>query len=631
MECDRTERNRPQGKCIHQLFEEQAGRTPDAVAVEFEGDSLTYRELNARSGRMAHHLRLLGIGPEVLVGICLERLLDIAVALLAVLKTGGVLVPIEPDLPRARLEFIMADTQMPWLLTQSSLLDKLPPTNAKKLCLDQELPSFPASTTHAVPGPEVKPCNLAYAIYTSGSTGRPKGVLITQEAYLNYYGAAIKYWQYKAADRVLQFARFSFDVGIDQLLTPLLAGATVVLRGTEIWDPALFTKVIEERRLSVVHLPPSYWQKWVETLSQDAVGKVTGNLRLVQVGGDVMPMATVRRWRELKWRSVRLFNRYGPTETTMFSTAYEIPADMPGDDNALRIPIGRPVGNRTIYILDARGQPVPTGVTGEIHIGGGMLARGYLNRPELTAERFVQDPFNGKTGARLYKTGDLGRYLPDGNIDFLGRADFQVKIRGHRIELGEIEAVLGGHSAVSSCVVEAREGDGDKFLVAFMTGRTELSPATLRRWLGERLPDYMIPARFVAVPSLPLTPNGKVDRKALEKIDVEELAASASYTGPRNECECELAEIWQAVLRRERVGIHDNFFELGGHSLLATQVVSRLQQRFGVDVALRTVFESPTVAELEQRIEQKLQEEIGQLSEEEAASLLAKMQGSVEE
>ncbi|MCX6917223.1 MAG: amino acid adenylation domain-containing protein, partial [Verrucomicrobia bacterium] len=378
----------------------------------------------------------------------------------------------------------MADAQMPWLLTQSSLLGRLPPTGARRICLDQELASIPIGAPGAVSEPEVKPWNLAYTIYTSGSTGRPKGVLITQEAYLSYCGAAIEYWQFKASDRVLQFARFSFDVGIDQLLTPLLAGATVVMRGAEIPDPACFTDIIKKHRITVVNLPPVYWQQWVETLSKGTGGESIGALRLVQVGGDVMPVAAVRRWHELKLRSVRLFNRYGPTETTMFSTAYEVLTEQPADGRATRIPIGRPVGQRTIYILDAQGKPVPIGSTGEIHIGGKTLARGYLNRPELTAERFIPNPFGSEPGARLYRTGDLGRFLPDGNIDFLGRVDFQVKIRGYRIELGEVEVVLGGHSQVAACAVLAQDlGGGDKTLVAFVVGReqAELSAGSLRQ------------------------------------------------------------------------------------------------------------------------------------------------------
>ena len=604
-ERNRQERVSPQDKCVHQLLEEQVERTPDAVAVEYNNDSLTYRALNDRANKLAYHLHSLGIGPEVLVGICLERSLDIAVALVAVLKAGGVLIPIDPDLPRARIGFMMTDTQMPWLLTQSSLLDKLPPTFAQKLCLDQELPSIPAGMTRAVPTPDVKPGNLAYAIYTSGSTGQPKGVLITQEAFLSHCGAAIKYWEYTPADRVLQFARFSFDVGIDQLLTPLLAGATVVIRGTEIWDPTLFTDVIREHRLTVVHLPPSYWQKWVESLSKDTVGKVPGDLRMVQVGGDVMPLAMVLRWRELKWLSVRLFNRYGPTETTMFSMAYEVPADGPGNDNALRVPIGRPVGNRMIYILDAQGNPVPIGITGEIHIGGETLARGYLNQPKLTDERFIPDPFSGQTGARLYKTGDLGRFLPDGNIDFLGRLDFQIKLRGYRIELGEIEAMLGRHPEVAASGVVARvRDDGDKILIAFVVARpnTEPSYTSLRDWLSEKLPDYMIPGRFVVIPALPMNSNGKLDRKALLTLEPSGGDAKRVTSEPVNLLELELIRIWRRLFQREDIGRQDNFFALGGHSLMAVRLTAEIDKLLGCKLPIATLFQSSTVESLAQRL-----------------------------
>jgi len=595
------------------------------VAVVCGDQSLTYQELNARANQLAGHLRSLGVGPEVLVGICVERSEIMAIALLAVLKAGGAFVPIDPDLPPERIGFTMTDARIPWLLTQSLLLDKLPPTNTCMICLDQEPVSIPAAGPTVVTGPQVQPLNLAYAIYTSGSTGRPKGALITHAAHVSHGVAACAYWQYKPSDRVLQFASFSFDVSIDQLLTPLLAGATVVMRGREIWDPSVFTDIIRKHRLTVVHLPPIYWQEWVNTLNQENCHDSLNPLRLVQVGGDVMPLATVRRWRELKCHTVRLFNRYGPTETTLFSTAYEVPAGEPLDDGTTRIPIGRPVGSRTLHILDAQGLLVPVGITGEIHIGGETLARGYLNRAELTAERFIPDPFGGGSGARLYKTGDLGRFLPDGNIDFLGRVDFQVKIRGFRVELGEIEAVLGGHPDLSACAVvaESHEG-GDKTLAAFVVGGQQacLTKDALRQWLAEKLPDYMIPSRFFMLPALPLTPNGKVDRKALERMDGEELPTGTDYAAPRTEMERTLAKIWQVVLRRDSVGIHDNFLDLGGHSLLAMQVMARLRGTFGVVVPIRCLFESPTISQLAASVEAVMLAKVASLTEDEAEVML---------
>ncbi|MEI7912694.1 MAG: amino acid adenylation domain-containing protein, partial [Verrucomicrobiota bacterium] len=606
VEWNQTQRDYPRDKCVHHLFEEQVARNPEAVAVVFEDTSLTYSELNARANQLAHHLRALGVGPEVLVGLCVERSEVVAIALLAVLKAGGALVPIDPTLPPERIGFIMADARIPWLLTRSFLLDKLPPTNTQLLCLDRDWGPTSTAAPGVVSAVGAQPLNLAYAIYTSGSTGRPKGVLLPHDAYVNYCAAAIAHWQYLASDRVLQFANFSFDVSIDQLVTPLLAGATVVIRGTEIWDPAIFSDIIRKHRLTVVHTPPIYWQEWVNTLTKENCRDSLGTLRLVQVGGDVMPLPTVRRWRELELHSVRLFNRYGPTETTMFSTAYEVTATNPLGDGMTRIPIGRPVGPRQLHILDAHGMPVPVGIPGEIHIGGPTLARGYLNRAELTAERFIPDPFSTEPGARLYKTGDWGRFLPDGNIDFIGRIDFQVKIRGFRIELGEIETALAGHPELTSCavVVQCRDG-GDKSLAAFVAGSAQAAPTVdaLRQWLAAKLPDYMIPSRFFVLPTLPLTPNGKVDRKALEQMGGEELTIGTEHVAARTDMERQLVEIWQIVLRREQVGIHDDFFTLGGHSLLAVAICSRLTRRIEREVPLRWLFEHPTIAQLAVQIQ----------------------------
>ncbi len=585
----------PKDKCIHQLFEEQAERAPDALAVVFEGRSLTYRELNQRADQLAHHLRTLGVGPDVLAGVCMERSLEIVVAFLAVLKAGGAIVPIDPILPAERLAFIMADTQTPVILTQSSLLGRLPPTEALKVCVDL----MPDANADATPEAKVSPQNLAYVIYTSGSTGRPKGVLITQAAYLNYCAAAIDYFGLTATDRVLQFATLSFDAGIDQLLTPLLAGATVVMRGVEIWNPALFTDVIRDLRVTTIHLTPIYWHEWLEVLSRKPCGESIGALRMVQVGGDVMPVSAVRSWCALGLCSVRLINRYGPTETTMFTTAYEVPCQSPNMGNLERVPIGRPVGSRTIHVLDAQRKPVQAGLTGEIYIGGSTLALGYLNQPELTAGKFTPDPFSSQSGARLYRTGDLARVLPDGNIEFLGRADFQVKIRGYRIELGEIEAVLGRHPAVREAVAIVREDrPGDRHLVAYVVSKTgaTLTSDELRNHAKTSLPNYMMPSVFVSMEKLPQTPNGKVDRKALEKMGEARMDTGKSHVAPNTDFERQLAAVWQEVLDVPKIGIHDNFFEMGGHSLLAMRAIMRMDQIFDAKLTLREFFENPTVA-----------------------------------
>ena len=604
-EWNQTAKNYPQDQCVHQLFEQQVRRTPDAKAVMFEGNSLTYGELNARANRVAHHLRSLGVGPETLVGICVERSPDMIIGLLAVLKAGGAFVPMTSDLPVARLAFQMEDARLAVLLTQEPLLARLPPTGARIVCLDR-LPASAEAASADNPQPGVTLENLAYVIYTSGSTGQPKGVLIPHEALLCYCFSAMEWWRLEASDRVLHFFTFSFDVSIDQILSPLLAGAAVFIRGTERWEPAQLTEAIEEHGLTVAGLPPAYWQQWVESLDRRAVSELLASLRLVVLGGDAVPIGPVARWQEVAGASIRLVNAYGPTEATVFATAYEIPLQWPDEVTPKRVPIGRPLSNRTAYVLDPQGNPVPVGVVGELYLGGEGLARGYLHQPELTAERFVPDPFSGKPGARLYRTGDLARFLPDGDLDLSGRTDFQVKIRGFRIELGEIEAVLGGHPEVAACAVVAQErGGGEKVLAAFVVGREQASPSveSLRLWLMEKLPDYMIPSRFVAVAALPLNPNGKVDRKALGKLDGEELASGIAYVSPRNELEIELVQIWQAVLNRERVGVHENFFDLGGHSLLAVVICSQINRRLGKAVPMRWVFEHPTVEALAGRLE----------------------------
>ena len=607
IEWNQTQRDYPRDKCIHQLFEEQGERAPDAVAVVFEGSSLTYRELNARANQVAQHLRSLGVGPEILVGIWVERSMGMIIGLLAVLKAGGAFVPITPDLPMARLAFLMEDAQLTVLLTQEPLRAKLPPTAARIVCLDC-LPALPEATSADGPQSGVTLENLAYVIYTSGSTGRPKGVLIPHKALLSYCFSAKEWWQLGAADRVLHFVTFSFDVSIDQILSPLLAGATVFIRGTERWEPAQLSKAITEHGLTVVGLPPAYWQQWVESLDRCMVAKMLGSLRLVVLGGDAVPIVPVARWQEVAGATVRLVNAYGPTEATVFATAYELPAQWPDGVTPKRVSIGRPLSNRTAYILDPLGNPVPVGVVGELYLGGEGLARGYQHQPELTAERFVPDLFSGKTGARLYRTGDLARYLPDGNLDFLGRTDFQVKVRGFRIELGEIETVLDGHPEVAACAVMAQEpGGGEKVLVAFVVGRGRAAPSveSLRLWLMGRLPDYMIPSRFLAVPALPLNSNGKVDRKALRSLDGAELASGIDYVAPRNAREAELADIWQVVLRRERVGIHDDFFALGGHSLLAVRMLSRVHDATGVMPTLGRFFAHPRIQNLSTFIEEE--------------------------
>ena len=683
-----------QYESIPQLFEAQVAQSPDATAVVLAGNDparLTYEALNRRANRLAHRLRRLGVGPEVIVGLFVERSIEAIVGILGILKAGGAYVPLDPANPQERLAFMLADAGVGVVVTQADLVERLPRPEGmgtggggqspySLLLLDADWPTV-AREPDSNPIYETVPDNLAYVIYTSGSTGRPKGVLISNRAIANHCRDIRKHFELRTSDRVLQFASYVFDQSVEQILATLITGATLVLRGPEVWPtgaagtapragaaPMDFSSVVSDFGLTVVNLPPAYWHQWVQDWPRqdgaEAKGIPEDQLRLVISGGDVMPAASLRLWQETPMGCARLLNAYGPTETTVTALTFEIPAGFDGP----RIPIGRPPANRTVYILDKRGNPVPVGVPGELYLGGAGLARGYLNRPALTAERFVPDPFD-RAGARLYRTGDLARYLPDGNVEFLGRVDQQVKIRGFRIELGEIETVLGRHPEVREVAVVVRGDDqGDKRLVAYVVpgqsdkdtgerdtrdeetrglGRHRNGPLKemgreLRGFLKGKLPAYMVPSAFVTLDALPVTSSGKVDRRALPAPERARPDFEGSYVAPRDPIEEELAATWATVLGIERVGIHDNFFELGGHSLMATQLTTRLRDSFGVGLPLREIFEAPTVAELAVSIAQRLAEpeddeevadlvaELEQLSEAEVeALLLQEMEGRV--
>jgi amino acid adenylation domain-containing protein/non-ribosomal peptide synthase protein (TIGR01720 family) len=603
----------PQNKCIHQLFEAQVERTPDAVAVVFEDEQLTYHELNCRANQLAHHLQGLGIEPEVLVGICVERSLEMIVGLLGILKAGGAYVPLDPEYPQERLSFMLEDAQVPVLLTQQQLLEKLPQHQAQIVCLDTDwqfisqlsqdnalaqLPvgiAFGGATSVA----DVQATNLAYVIYTSGSTGKPKGVMIPHGAIANHCCIIQQAYALVESDRVLQFASINFDVSLEEIFPTLIAGATLVLRGSDVWTPRNFQKIISHFRLTVVNLPTAYWQQLAQEWAKTQVLDTNSQLRLVIVGGDVMLPKYVAIWQQSAMFRVRLVNAYGPTETTITATLFEIIPQLSEGINLKKMPIGRPLPNRTVYILDSYLQPVPIGVPGELYIGGGCLAKGYLNRPELTQEKFIPNPFSDVT-ERLYKTGDLARYLSNGNIEYLGRIDNQVKIRGFRIELGEIEAVLAQHPDVEVTVVIAQEDYlGDKRLVAYVVPNHEQAPtpSELRRFLKEKLPDYMVPFAFVMLEALPVTPNGKVDCSALPAPEISQRSLEEGFVAPHTPTEEVLAAIWAEVLGVERVGIHDNFFELGGDSILSIQLIARANQA-GLQLTPRQLFLHQTIAEL---------------------------------
>ncbi len=623
----------PRDLCIHQLFEAQVERAPDAIAVVFEHEQLTYGELNRRTNQLAHYLRALGVGPEVLVAVCLERSLEMVIGLLGILKAGGAYVPLDPAYPKERLSFMLKDAQVPVVLTLERLVAELiedrgsnpvlsPSTKLRinsaegigdqdsrslivnprirVVCLDSGWEAI-ASESGENPINVTTPENLAYVIYTSGSTAQPKGVLVSHGSIADHCRSAQRYFELDAGDGVLQFASLSFDVSLEEILPTLMVGAKLVVMGTDMWQPAEFHQKISEFGLTVLNLPSAYWQELARQWADVPELALNIQPRLFIVGGDTMLPDGLDLWQRTPVNAVRLLNAYGPTETTITATAFEFSPGLCENRTFQKIPIGRPLANREIYILDNYGNPVPVGVPGELHIGGVSLARGYLNRPELTAKTFVPNPFSEEPGARLYKTGDLARYLPDGNIEFLGRVDHQVKIRGFRIELGEIEAALDQHPAVREAVVLAREDTpGERRLVAYVVAEQESRPTAndLRSFLKEKLPEHMVPALFVLLDALPLMPNGKVDRLALPVPDRARPELEKAFVAPRDDLELQLAQIWEEVLGVRPVGVRDNFFELGGHSLLAVRLFALIENRLGRKLSLTTVFQGATVEHL---------------------------------
>ncbi|HYP54022.1 MAG TPA: amino acid adenylation domain-containing protein [Pyrinomonadaceae bacterium] len=585
----------PAEACLHELFERQAAETPHATAVVCaDGRELTFDELNRRANQLARHLRGLGVGADTLVGLCVERSPEMLVGLLGVLKAGGAYVPLDPNYPRERLAYMLSETAAPVLLTQRHLADGLPACAARVLSLDADWPRIEAESDANPPRACVAD-NLAYAIFTSGSTGKPKAALVAHRALVNYATEMVRQFGLRPSDRVLQFASPAFDVLAEEVFPTWLAGASVVLPEEELlFSCDELTRTIAGRGVTGCELPAAYWQEWVQRLASSGL-KPPPSLRFVLVGCERPTPESLALWDAF---GLPLVYVYGITETTITSTLYKRAA---GDD-VFELPIGRPVANTRVYVLDERMQLVPAGVRGELYIAGEGLGRGYLNRPDLTAERFRPDPFSPEPGARIYKTGDVARLLSDGNVEFFGRVDNQVKVRGYRIELGEIEAALAEHETVRECCVVAREdAAGEKRVVAYVVARTnegEPSAAAWRAHLQQRLPQYMIPTAFVTLDEWPLTANGKVDRKALPAPESARPETSETYEAPRNSVEEKVAAIWGEVLGLERVGVFDNFFDLGGHSLLAVRVITRVREAFEVELPLRSILDAPTVAAL---------------------------------
>ncbi|ACK67643.1 amino acid adenylation domain protein [Rippkaea orientalis PCC 8801] len=698
-EWNDTKADYPKEKCIHQLFEEQVERTPDAVAVVYEDQQLTYLQLNQKANQLAHYLIKFGVKPDTLVGICVERSLEMVMGLLGILKAGGAYVPIDPNYPAERIEYMLKDSAVSILLTQERLVKELPETQAQMICLDKDWLTISQENPNNCLS-QVNAKNLAYIIYTSGSTGNPKGVMIEHNSLVNFRTTAIEKYQFTVEDRILQFSSISFDAASEEIYPCLTIGATLVLRTQEILTGGIgLLEQCRKCQLTILDLPTAFWYQIVSELSMTK-NRFPETLRLIIVGGEAVTTEHIQTWIAWTENTPQLVNSYGPTEATVVSTIWLLESSEVG----LSVPIGRPLANIQTYILDPNLKPVPIGVAGELHIGGDGLARGYLNRPELTAEKFIPNPFDPTRQSKLYKSGDLCRYSPDGNIEYIGRIDHQVKIRGFRIELGEIESLLSTHPEIRESVVILREHEpGNKRLVAYLVSnliperlhyakpcqleinsrsysvQSEdfsvggmglakipvelgindpvkvqiqlpgqetprwlsgkviwyrdrhtgiewiLTPAEkkiveqsyqllkeelgimatlqrslsqgLRRYLKEKLPDYMIPSAFVLLEKLPLTPNGKIDRKALPAPDWSD-RGQEDYIAPRDAIEIKLAQIWSNVLNVSPISIKDNFFELGGHSLLAVRLIAEVKQEFNQHLPLVTLFNSPTIEQL---------------------------------
>ncbi|WP_365731752.1 amino acid adenylation domain-containing protein [Ramlibacter sp.] len=576
----------PRELTIAERFTQQAHAHPDATALVFQHQQLSWRALNTRANRIAHQLRAQGVGPDMLVGVCLQRGPDTIAAVLGILKAGGAYLPLDPDHPRDRLGFMLDDARPRLLLTQRAVADCLPAHGLPVLLLDAQtdLDTLPETD----PPTTATPRNLAYAMFTSGSTGRPKGVLVEQQGLGNQVSALGQRYGLHAGDRVLQFAALSFDMSVEEIFGALLHGATLVLRDDSwVAGPSAFADLCERHGITVANLPTSFWRLLVTAPDF----RLPACVRQIMVGGEAVLPADLRAWFAQPARPA-LFNAYGPTEATVNAAIQQ-----PTADTASWQSIGAPMANTRIHLLDEQLNPVPVGIAGELYIAGDGVARGYLGRPALTAERFLPEPFAAEPGARMYRSGDLARWRPDGTVEYLGRVDHQVKIRGFRVELGEIQAVLDRQPGVREALVLAREDmPGGTRLVAYACPDegAALQPAALRAGLAQTLPDYMVPAQVVVLARMPLTPNGKIDRRALPAPEVQD---EEGYVAPRTPLEHALAALWAEVLQLPRVGIHDNFFALGGHSLLAVQLIERMR-RADIPVDVRTLFSQPTIAAL---------------------------------
>ena len=586
-------------RSIPEVFEARVAERGEEIAVVYEGEELSYEELDRRANQVGHYLQGLGVGPEARVGLCVERSLEMVIGLMGILKAGGAYVPLDPAYPSERLAYMLEDAEVKVVLTQERLINRLEGDQAQLVCLDRDWEAISRESAGRLKS-KVAAENLAYVIYTSGSTGRPKGVEVRHESVVHLIETAQPLFEFAESDVWTVFHSYAFDLSVWEMWTPLLTGGKLVVVPTQVaQSPEDFNDLICEQQVTVLNQTPSAMRQLLEYRKEAGEGAGELSLRLVCCGGEALPREVAAE--VLSW-DIPLWNFYGPTEATVWAAINRVEQE---DLRYSLIPIGSPLPDVQLYILDQHMNPVPQGVAGELCIGGAGLAKGYLKRPELTSERFIPNLFSEAAGSRLYRTGDSARHLADGRIEFIGRLDNQVKVRGFRIELGEIEAVLNSHEQIRESVMVAREGvGGERRLVAYLVG-AEPGPSVgeLRSYLKASLPDYMVPAAFVRLKELPLTPNGKLDRKALPAPDSEQLELGEEYVRPRTAVEELLAGIWSVVLGLKQVGIDDDFFSLGGHSLLATQIISRIRQTFEVELPLRALFGSPTVAGLAQLIE----------------------------
>lgn len=627
VEFNQTQIDDPQDKCIHQLFEEQAQKTPNNIAIIFEDQQLTYAELNRKANQLAHYLQTLGVKPEVLVGLCVERTLEMIIGLLGILKAGGAYLPLDPALPQSGFACRLQDAQVPVLLTQQGLVD-IPTDVSQIVRLDTDWDII-AQHSDENPTSEVTTENLLYVLFTSGSTGKPKGVAIEHRQLLNYLNGITDRLNLSATANFATVSTLAADLGNTVIFSSLCTGGCLHVLSAECsTDSAALAKYCRRYPIDCLKIVPSHLATLLASAPSESI---LPRQRLI-LGGEAASWKLIEQI-HASAPDCLIFNHYGPTEATVGVTTFAVEDKQVNYSS--QIPLGRPLANTQIYLLDEQLQPVPIGVTGELYIGGASLARGYLNRSELTAERFIPNPFAetgliaSNFGSRLYKTGDLARYLSDGNIEFLGRVDRQVKIRGFRIELGEIESILCQHPKVQQAVVSVQEEEfSNKYLVGYIVSKQKqkLSVSELHKFLREKLPEYMVPSTFMMLKTLPLTPNGKVNRNALPEPDDRRPELEVTYEPPQTEVEQTIAHIWQQMLHVEKVGIYDNFFDLGGHSLLLVQIHAKLREVLNTNISIVNLFEYPTINSLAKYLTEQTETSVFEESDRRAESRIASRQ-----